>query len=100
MLDFTKQTSEEISRTVRALHPYLPTYITYGRKFFITNPYKFEILGNILSEKQPGDIIDKNPDKKSITVVCKDHKAICFYDLKLYRAKLFTRWFIKNKVKV
>ena len=40
MLDFKNQTSAEILNTIRALHPYLPTYITYKNVFFIVNPYK------------------------------------------------------------
>jgi methionyl-tRNA formyltransferase len=100
MLDFSAQTSYEISRTIRALHPFLPTYITYGKKFFIVNPYKFEILNDTIPDKKPNDIINKNPKEKSITVVCKDKKAICFRELKLYGAKPFTKWYIKKFVKL
>ena len=95
MLDFTNQTSDEISRTIRALHPYLPTYITYKNKFFITDPYHFEILNDNNEEKFIGKIISKNPKKKSLTIVCKDKKSICFNNLKLYKAKFFTELYIK-----
>lgn len=100
MLDFTKQTSEEISRTIRALHPFLPTYINYGKRFFIVNPYKFEILNDSISDKKPNSIIAKNPKENSLTVVCNDNKAICFKELKLYGAKLITKLYIDKFVKL
>ena len=62
MLDFEIQTSEQISRTIRALHPFLPCYITHNDKFFIVNPYKFQILLETNNAKS-GDIIAKNADK-------------------------------------
>lgn len=100
MLDFTFQSSVEISRTVRALHPFLPCYIQYGDKFFIVNPYSFKILSDKFDNYIPGDVISKNPDKKSITVVCSDKTAISFSRLKLYGSKSLTRQFIQNEVKV
>lgn len=98
MLDFTDQTSVEIDRTIRALHPFLPTYITYKNKFFIVNPYKFSIVSK-LYEQLPGKIVSKNSKEKSLTIQCKDNKAIEFKDLKLYKASFFTKWYIKHRVK-
>lgn len=95
MLDFTKQTSSEISRTIRALHPFLPTYITYKNKFFVVNPYKFEIIAPP-ENKTCGTIISKDERNKSLTIVCKDQKAIRFKNLRLYNAPLFTSSFIKQ----
>ena len=83
MLDFEIQTSEQISRTIRALHPFLPCYITHNDKFFIVNPYKFQILLETNNAKS-GDIIAKNADKKSLTIVCADGKSIRFNYLTLY----------------
>lgn len=99
MLDFKFQTSTEISRTIRALHPFLPSYIEYKKKFFIVNPYNFQVLIEE-TDKNPGDVISKNPDKASLTIVCRDKKAIRFSGLKLYKAELFTKRFIKNDVDV
>lgn len=99
MLDFNFQTSTEISRTIRALHPFLPSYIEYKKKFFIVNPYNFQVLMEE-TDKNPGDVISKNPNKASLTIVCKDKKAIRFSDLKLYKAGLFTKRFIKNDVDI
>lgn len=99
MLDFKFQTSDSISRTIRALHPFLPCYIEYKGKFFIVNPYNFQILSEE-SPFRPGDIIAKNSDRASITVVCADKKPIRFVGLRLYKADFRTKNFIKNKVDV
>lgn len=95
MLNFEDQTSEGISRTIRALHPFLPCYITHKDKFFKVDPYKFKILD--ISTGNAGDIIAKNPQKASITIVCKDKKAIVFWGLSLYKSR-FVKRYIKNKV--
>ncbi|MBR1461326.1 hypothetical protein IJ596_06825 [bacterium] len=95
MLDFEKQTSDEISRTIRALHPFLPSYITHKNKFFKVDPYKFKILD--ISNGKAGDIIAKNPQKASITIVCKDNKAINFSNLTLYKSSGVKKY-IENKV--
>lgn len=97
MLDFEIQTSVEISRVIRALHPFLPCYITYQDKFFVVNPYNFQLLDDYF-EQNAGDIIAKNPENKSITVICADKKAIRFKDLQLYGASFRTSEFIKKKV--
>lgn len=99
MLDFKFQTSDSISRTIRALHPFLPCYIEYKGKFFIVNPYNFQILSEE-SPFSPGDIIAKNSDRASITVVCADKKPIRFVGLRLYKTDFRTKNFIKNKVDV
>jgi methionyl-tRNA formyltransferase len=96
MLDFKGQTADEISKIIRALHPFLPTYITYKRKFFIVNPYCFNILNNTYDDYSAGDIISKNSKDCSITIVCKDKKAIKFDSVSLYRGKLLTSFYIKH----
>ncbi|MBQ8458888.1 hypothetical protein IJ541_02160 [bacterium] len=98
MLDFKFQTSDEISRTVRALHPFLPCYITYENRYFSVNPYAIEILDSDTGTANPNTIIGKDAQKRSITIVCKDKKAIKFSDLKLYKAESKTENFIKNEV--
>ena len=98
MLDFTFQTSDEISRTVRALHPFLPTYITHYDKFFKVDPYSFQILLEDIGDAKPGSIIAKNSDKKSLTIVCKDKKAIRFNNLKLYKSGFLTKKYIDERV--
>lgn len=100
MLDFTFQTSDEISRTIRALHPFLPCYITYKNKFLIVNPYSFQVLVDSVEGAKPGDIITKNPERNSVTIVCRDNKAIRFNDLKLYKSEFLTKYFIDRDVEV
>lgn len=83
MLNFETQTSVEISRTIRALHPFLPCYITYKDKFYIVNPYKFKVLPDEV-DTAAGEIIYKNAKMTELTIICKDKRAINFTDLKLY----------------
>ena len=98
MLDFEIQNSNEISRTIRALHPFLPTYITYKDVFFIVDPYNFKIIDKTV-DMPPNSIINKNSDKKSITIVCYDNKPIQFNNLRLYK-KSGVKKYIKNQVDV
>ncbi len=44
MLDFERETADEICARVRALHPWLPCYVTLGEDFYIVNPYEIDIL--------------------------------------------------------
>ena len=98
MIDFSYQTALEITRTVRALHPFLPCYITHNENFFIIDPYSMQILQEPFENCGAGEIIAKNSDKKSLTIVCKDKMAIRFNNLKLYKAELFTKKYIDTKI--
>ena len=82
MLNFETQTSEEIINTIRALHPFLPTYISIKNKFYIVNPYKVKIT---TQTGNAGEIISGNNKTRSLTVACKDNKCIELSDLKLYK---------------
>ena len=93
MLDFTVQTSEEISRTIRALHPFLPCYITHENTFIVTDPYNFQILDINYKNKKPGDIVYKNVNNNSMTIICADNKAIKFSKLKLYKSNPIKEFF-------
>lgn len=99
MLNFTNQTSGEIFRTVKALHPFLPTYITYKNVFFIVNPYQIEIIDKIF-DATPNSIIDKSAKEKSLTIVCADNKAVKFSGLRLYALNFLTKPYIKHLVKL
>ena len=87
MLDFTQKTAMEMHAHIRALHPWLPCYITIGHKFFIPNPYKLRIINNI--NAPAGKIIAKNPKTMMLTIACKDGNALEMSDLKLYKKKIF-----------
>lgn len=100
MLDFSYQTAEEVSRTVRALHPFLPCYITHNNKFLVVNPYYAQVLLEEVNGA-PGDIIAKNPERLSVTIVCRDGKAIRFSDLRLYKSsEWITERYIENQIEV
>lgn len=96
MLDFKKESAEEIHARIRALHPWLPAYVTYKNKFFIPNPYKLKIID--LNKGAVGDIVDTDYKNNSITVQCKDSKALKMDGVKLYGFlyRPFTKLFIKN----
>lgn len=96
MLDFKNQTSAEILNTIRALHPYLPTYITYKNVFFIVNPYKARILDK---SGDSGQIIAKCSRTRFLTICAKDGKAIKMSGLKAYRLAPLTKLLIKYYVK-
>jgi len=97
MLDFETQTSDEIYRIVRALHPFLPCYITYKNRFFVVNPYQVSIIEDNFNACA-GAIVAKDAKARSLTIVCKDGKAVRFFGVKLYRAGWLTKIYIKNLV--
>lgn len=92
MLDFQKETAEEIIARIRAFHPWLPCYVSYKNKFFIPNPYKLKII-NCDCTAQIGSVINFDYKNNSITVFCKENKAIKMDGIKLYG--FFTRPFTK-----
>lgn len=98
MLDFTFQSADDISRTVRALYPFLPCYITHADRFLVVNPYSMQVLLEDVGDVQPGEILSKTPEKRSITIACKDKKAIRFSDLKLYNQKIFPEFFTEKYI--
>ena len=100
MLDFTFQTSEDVLRTVRALHPFLPCYITCEDKFLVVDPYSMQVLQDEFVDSKAGDIVAKSIENRSLTLICKDNTAIRFSNLKLYKAKFFTKYFLEKKVKI
>lgn len=98
MLDFKFQTSDEISRTIRALHPFLPCYITYLNKFLLLILTISKFCKKVLVQTQV--ILLQKSWESSITILCADDKAIRFTDLKLYKAERKTKEFIKSEVVV
>ena len=86
MLDFEKETAEEIHARIRAFHPWLPCYVTYKDKFFIPNPYQLKII-SVDSNCKAGEIIDFDDKTRSITVLCKYNKALKMDDIKIYGHK-------------
>lgn len=99
MLDFKNKTSEELSAIIRAIHPWLPCYISVGNQFLKVNPYKCRIE-TMITAANAGKIIAKDDKKRSLTIVCKDGRALTMDDLKLYGffKRPFTKLFIKRLV--
>jgi len=100
MLNFREQTAAGIYRTVKALHPFLPSYITHNRKFFVVNPYKIKILDKSYPECEAGTITEKSVKTRALTIVCKDKHAVRFYGLELYKMPFYTSQYIKKHVKI
>ena len=98
MLDFQKETAEEICAHIRAFHPWCPCYVTYKNDFFIPNPYNLKIIDS--TKPNIGAIIDKNVKNKSITVQCQNNKAIVMDNVKIYGflKSPYTKYFI-SKIK-
>lgn len=96
MLDFEKETAEEIHARIRAFHPFLPCYYEYKNFYFIPNPYKLEIINK---SGYTGKIICKNAKAASITIACKNGRALKMSGVRLYGFKIFTKFFIQHFVK-
>ena len=96
MLDFENRTAEELYVIIRALYPWLPCYITVGNHFLSVNPYKVKIV-TPQSEYRAGLVIAKDPKTKSLTIVCKDGKALKMDGLRLwvFFIRPFTGLFIR-----
>lgn len=108
MLDFEKETAEQIHARIRAFHPWLPCYVTYKNKYFIPNPYKLKVLDKSKTQKliiknniknpKIGNIIETHYKTQTIIILCKDGKSIKMTGVKLYGFfnKPFTKIFLKN----
>jgi methionyl-tRNA formyltransferase len=82
MLDFSKETAEEIHARIRAFHPWLPCYITYNGQFYIPNPYKLKIV----TSKTDFEYKDN-----TFTIKCKCGKSLEMRDVKKYR-EFLPKW--------
>ena len=108
MLNFEKETAEQIQSRIKAFHPWLPCYVIYKTKYFIPNPYKLKILDKEYTQKileksniknpKIGDIICTHYKSRTIIVICKDGKSLKMVGTQLYGFfnKPFTKMFIKN----
>jgi len=81
-LDFSAETADEIYAHVRAFHPFLPTYIEYGRHFYTVNPYRVTILPDIGT---PTQVLRDNLKKNTLIICAKDGRAVKFDGLKRYK---------------
>lgn len=97
ILDFTSETSEEISKRIRALNPWLKCYIPYKNEFFTFEDFKITAEK---SQKTAGTIVNKT--ENSLSIVCKDSNIIEFKGLLIVRAfcKQITKFYLKHCVKI
>ncbi len=97
ILDFEKESSEEISRRIRALTPWHECHICYKDEFFTFKSYK---ITSESSQVQAGLLTSKTDN--SISIVCKDGKIIEFSELlwKRYNNKTATKFYLKYFIKV
>ncbi len=96
ILDFEKETSNQLDRRIRALTPWLKCCICYENEFFTFKDYK---IYPEISDKKPSVIVKKTGN--SIFIACKDGHVMGFNGLELKRPvlKYFTELYLKNIVK-
>ena len=101
ILDFSKETAEEIDRRIRALTPWLNCHICHKTEFFTFANHK--VLPKV-SKKQAGTIVKKTDS--SLFIVCKDGAVIEFSSVKLkrpfssYLTKVYLEKFVKINEKI
>lgn len=97
ILDFSKETADEITRRIRALTPWLNCHICHKTEFFTFTSYK--ILEE-KSEMEAGTITKKT--NNSICVVCKDGSVIEFSSLKIKRplSNILTKIYLEKFVQI
>ncbi len=101
MLDFSNS-AEDVSRRIRALHPWCKTYISHNTHFLVPNPYCLEIVEYSENENYKiGEIVDVNLKSRSISVYCGDGKVLKMSDIKLYGIlRAITRLYMRLRVKI
>ena len=77
MLDFERETAAQIVARIKALHPWLPCYVTIGEEFYIPNPYELEIVETCLAGMELKGT--------EITARCRDGKGIVMRHLTKYK---------------
>ena len=97
ILDFEKESTEDIDRKIRALTPWAKTFIPHKNMFFEFENYK--IYDNIC-ENDPAQIT--RITQNSVFIVCADRKIIEFSGLKLKSPlhSLFTSLYLHKFIKI
>lgn len=97
ILDFEKETADEIDRKIRALTPWAKTFIPHKNQFFEFENYK---VYNKPSDKDAAQII--RITENSVFIVCADKNVIEFSGLKLKSPlhSLFTSLYLHKFLKV
>ncbi len=97
ILDFTKESAEEIDKRIRALTPWLNCHICHKTEFFTFVNHK---ICQKISKKPAGTIVKKTDN--ALFIVCNDGKVIEFSSVKLKRpfANILTKFYIRKFVKI
>ena len=101
MLDFSNS-AEDVSRRIRALHPWCKSYISHNTHFLVPNPYCLEIVECSENKNyKVGEIVDVDLKSRSISVYCGDGKVLKMSDIKLYGIlRAITRLYMRLRVKI
>ena len=97
ILDFSKETAEEIDRRIRALTPWLNCHIPHKTEFLTFSSHK---ICPKKARKQAGTIVKKT--NNSLFIVCKDGSVIEFSSIRLKRpfASILTKYYIEKFIKI
>lgn len=97
ILDFEKETAQEIDKRIRALTPWVKCVIPYENKFFEFGGYK---VCTPAYNRQPAEIIRLKDN--NISIVCADKRVIEFYKLKskTFLSCFFTPYYLKKLIKI
>ena len=96
IINFEKETAEEIDRRIRALSPWLNCHICHKTEFFTFASHK---ICPKSSRKPAGTVVKKTDN--SIFIVCKGRGVIEFSSLKIKRpfASILTKIYLEKFVK-
>lgn len=100
-IDFTKPV-EEITASIRAVHPWGRMYFYHKGVALYPNPYRLTVIDADTEGKQLGEIIATDYKDKSITVVCPDNKVLRMGNINMYGKfrRFMTKGYIRRAVKI
>lgn len=93
---------EDIVAQIRAIHPWGRTYFYHNNVPIYPNPYRLTIIESDTTGKTPGEIIAKDFQDKSVTVVCPDNKLLRMGGINLFGKyrKFLTKGYIRKAIKI
>ena len=100
-IDFSKHV-EEITASIRAIHPWGRMYFYHKGTAIYPNPYRLTVIDADTEGRQTGEIIATDFKDKSITVVCPDNKVLRMGGIRLYGSfkRFLTKGYIKRAIKI
>ena len=97
IIDFEKETSDEIDKKIRAFYPWYKCFIPYKNQFFEFESYK--IYNKTVTKHEPSEIVKIS--NNSVYIVCADKKVIEFVNIKIKQpfSKFLTKFYLKKVIK-